>query len=113
MTSDVFFDNIQQQFNSQEPFVVYRKPKSEEVKAMFQNNDTIYSVKDFTETGFVFAPFDDTKETVLIPLEHSRVLRIDNVILKKSEESHNIKQFLQRDSSADALPAGRQAQNDI
>jgi isochorismate synthase len=90
MTSDVFFDNIQQQFNNQQPFVVYRKPKSEKVKAMFQNNDTIYSVKDFTETGFVFAPFDDTKETVLIPLEHSRVLRIDNVILNKSEESHNI-----------------------
>lgn len=90
MTSDVFFDNIQKQFNNQQPFVAYRIPKSEKVKALLQNNDTIYNVKDFTETGFVFAPFDDAKETVLIPLNDSRVLRIDKVILNKSEGPYNI-----------------------
>jgi len=71
MISKTFFDSIQKHYKSKLPFVVYRNPKEIELKAFLQKNDTIYKVSDFTESGFVFSPFDDEKPTVMIPVEHS------------------------------------------
>jgi isochorismate synthase len=48
------------------PFVVYCKPNSDTVVGLFQQNDILFQVKDFTETGFVFASFDGSKN-YLIP----------------------------------------------
>ncbi len=71
MTSEDLFDSIERYFDDALPFVSYRKPNTLEVKALFQNDDTIYNVSDFTESGFVFAPFDDSEKAVLIPIEAS------------------------------------------
>lgn len=49
------------------PFVVYRKPKEEIVRAIFQADSQVHYVKDFLETGFVFAPFDSERRSVLLP----------------------------------------------
>ncbi|MCF6296546.1 MAG: isochorismate synthase [Flavobacteriaceae bacterium] len=49
------------------PFVMYRKPNSNKVEAVFQNNQSINYTLDFSEKGFVFAPFDDAKKTLIIP----------------------------------------------
>ena len=48
------------------PFVVYRKPKEQIVRAILQEDSEVHYVKDFTETGFVFAPFDSQEPAVLI-----------------------------------------------
>ena len=48
------------------PFAVYRKPKQEQVIAVFQADDTLYKTVSFEEKGFVFAPFDVQDNTVLI-----------------------------------------------
>ncbi|WP_209403091.1 chorismate-binding protein [Pseudozobellia sp. WGM2] len=61
-----FFENIEEQFSNELPLVVYRKPKEANLKALFQDEDNLVSVKDFTETGFVFAPFDQEKPTLLL-----------------------------------------------
>ena len=55
--------------NKQLPFVAYRKPNSTQVKVVLQHDTIVHTVSDFTESGFVFAPFDTTKETILIPFE--------------------------------------------
>ena len=55
------------------PFVLYKKPKDTNSIGLFQKNDTLYSVTDFTEKGFIFASFDGTK-TVLIPEKESEII---------------------------------------
>lgn len=48
------------------PLVAYRKPGEDRVAAIFQDTDTLLCTEDFTETGFVFAPFDSRRPTILI-----------------------------------------------
>ena len=48
------------------PFVVYRRPNGQEVMAILQNNDQLHAITDFSESGFIFAPFDDETEAILI-----------------------------------------------
>jgi len=58
--------SIANQINQKLPFVLYSKPNSGTVCGLLQNEDTLYEVKDFTESGFVFASFDG-KLTHIIP----------------------------------------------
>lgn len=53
------------------PFVAYKKPNKNTVTAFFQENDELFFTENFLESGFVFAPFDDTKPSVLIPENQS------------------------------------------
>lgn len=74
MISTVFFEQIEQQLKKQLPFVVYRKPNDVIVKAMLQSSNELHVVTDYSEKGFVFAPFDDSKDAILIPFENSEIL---------------------------------------
>ena len=62
-----FFESIDTQFRKNLPFVAYRKPNENKVKAIFQADDRLHQLKTFTETGFIFAPFDAAHATILIP----------------------------------------------
>lgn len=53
-------------FDNGLPFVLYRKPKEPIINGLFQGNSALHYIKDFTEVGFVFAPFDSQKHGVLI-----------------------------------------------
>lgn len=55
------------------PFVLYRKPNSELVQGVFQKNNLLYHVEDFSEKGFVFAPFNKRK-TIIIPFDESEIV---------------------------------------
>ena len=46
MTTEDFFEALQQQFIRKMPFVAYRKPKDISVKALFQHEDTIHYSSD-------------------------------------------------------------------
>ncbi len=48
------------------PFAVYRKPKLEELTAVFQADDTLHTTIDFEVSGFVFAPFNVADNAILI-----------------------------------------------
>jgi isochorismate synthase len=56
--SQDFLDQIRVQFHKDLPFVAYRKPNEAEVKVIFQNDRELHKITDYTESGFVFAPFD-------------------------------------------------------
>lgn len=93
MIFEEFFRSIELQYKSNMPFVVYRKPNNKKVNSFLQNSDELYFVKDFTEQGFVFSPFDHIEKSVLIPTEKSQV----NITLfeasdtfKKSPSSESI-----------------------
>ena len=47
------------------PFVVYSKPNSDTVLGLFQQNDTLFEVHDYTEKGFVFASFDGSQNYII------------------------------------------------
>ena len=63
------------------PFVLYKKPKDSTITGLFQKNDTLFSVDDFTEKGFVFASFDGSR-TFLIPENESEIV---SAIFQKKE----------------------------
>lgn len=56
------------------PFVMYRHPESNLVKAVFQKNDELFYIKDYQERGFVFAPFDNNEPSILFPFSESTLL---------------------------------------
>ncbi|WP_282050249.1 chorismate-binding protein [Maribacter aquivivus] len=63
------FDRAANCLKEQLPFVLYSKPNETELVGVFQNNDTIHKVNDFTETGFVFAPFDLNSDAILLKMD--------------------------------------------
>ena len=76
MGLDQLFERIEKQFEAKLPFVAYRKPNSSEVKGIFQRDDELHNITDFTESGFVMAPFDSRDGSFLIPLNHSDVIPV-------------------------------------
>jgi len=84
-----FFERIENQYNNTLPFVVYRKPNSTLVKTLLQKDAELYTAETFTESGFVFSPFDDEKTSVLTPLNHSEHIEVafDFVTENKSEST--------------------------
>ena len=68
------------------PMVIYSKP-GDRIKAIVQEDAQTRFVKDFTEQGFVFAPFDDRNKALIIPynksiqtlFEESHIAGIDRV----------------------------------
>jgi isochorismate synthase len=72
MTSELFFENLKKQYSEGLPFVAYRKPLETCVKAFLQKDTSLIITTDFTESGFVFAPFDNHDDAILIPLASSK-----------------------------------------
>lgn len=70
-----FFAKVIEQQEQRLPFVLYCKPNSDTIIGMFQQNDTLFNVVDFTEKGFVFASFDGNS-THLIPENQSEVIGV-------------------------------------
>ena len=55
-------------------------------RAVLQKDATLYKVEDYTESGFVFAPFDIRKDAILIPYSVSRTLTTEEDILISEDE---------------------------
>ncbi|HDZ03900.1 hypothetical protein LCGC14_0199260 [marine sediment metagenome] len=67
------------------PFVLYRKPNKNELIGVFQKNDEVHKIKDFTEKGFVFAPFDLNSGAILLKMDSIQkelVTIEDNMVVK-------------------------------
>ena len=75
-----FFDKLEHQLKNNLPFAAYSKPNSDEVKAMLQEDDKMHKVSNYNESGFVFAPFNDREDAILIPLDNSEVISLSFVI---------------------------------
>jgi len=67
---DPFFKALSNQLDNKLPFVAYRKPNEVLVKGILQSDAAIHTVTDYSESGFVFAPFDTNKQILLIPFEN-------------------------------------------
>ncbi|MDR6843464.1 isochorismate synthase [Flavobacterium granuli] len=84
-----FFEKVKQQQQQNLPFVLYCKPNSDAIIGMFQENNNLYDVVDFTEKGFVLSSFDGHK-SYIIPEEYSEIMHFT---FDKKEVSENEKEF--------------------
>ena len=62
-------EKIEEQLLKGLPLVVYKKPDSKEVVAVFQNDASLNYAVDFTEKGFVFAPYNSEQLAILLRLD--------------------------------------------
>lgn len=67
-----FFEKVKSHFNKKLPFVIYKKPNSNKIIGVFQNDDTLHLINNFTEKGFAFVSFDEEKKYYL-PFSESTV----------------------------------------
>lgn len=89
MTTNSFFESLEHHYNNKLPFVVYSRPINSLIKCWLQKDDSLHTAIDFSENGFVFAPFDLDSKTILFPkteCEHFEI-EIDPEIEVKSQSN--------------------------
>lgn len=65
---------VENHFKEKLPFVAYRKPGAANVLGLFQETDMLHTVSDYAASGFVFAPFDSARPSILIPTSTSQLI---------------------------------------
>lgn len=63
----LLFNKILDHHSKELPFVCFRKPNERTVKGVFGKDDELHYTKDYTEKGFVFAPFDSQHASLIFP----------------------------------------------
>ncbi|MCC1483694.1 chorismate-binding protein [Winogradskyella immobilis] len=76
MDAQTFFDALTKHYSEDLPFVVYSRPVDSKIKCWLQNDDAYYTTNTFTESGFVFSPFNLDEKSILIPSDNSTHLSI-------------------------------------
>ncbi len=71
MKLDDLFTEMLQQYVSELPFVIYRKPGKDVLNLVKQKDKKAYLSSNFSESGFIFSPFDDELNSVIFPLDKS------------------------------------------
>lgn len=71
-----FLESLKEQTERKFPFVAYREPSGRGgvTKAFLQTYLEVYKTTNFSESGFVFAPFDTRQEAIFIPKEKSEFI---------------------------------------
>lgn len=63
-----FFKELESVSKSKSPFVAYRKPDENLVKAYVQRTHDLHELKSYAEAGFVFAPFNSMEKKIVFPI---------------------------------------------
>ena len=98
MQTSEFLEIAKNHFDDALPFVLYRKPNASVIKGVFQDDDIVYTSKDLTESGFVFAPFNAEKQTVFMPFSVSETLESSYAISEVTEQNTRDKKEVQQES---------------
>lgn len=74
-----FFLKIKNHKEQNLPFVLYSKPNTTDLIGILQQNNTLHTVSDYSEKGFVFASFDE-KQLILIPENESEIITAEKEV---------------------------------
>lgn len=74
MDFELLIDKIEDHFQERLPFVMFSLAGKNTATALLQNNDSLYEVEDFSDNGFVIAPFDYKLKSFFIPEGNSQKL---------------------------------------
>ena len=77
---NTIFNKIEENFKGNKPFVAYRKPNSSAISSFFMKDDNLNFTSEFTETGFVFAPFNSEENAILFPIENAEFIN-ENILI--------------------------------
>ncbi|MBA6153682.1 chorismate-binding protein [Gelidibacter maritimus] len=116
MNLDQFFEKIKKQYDRKLPFVVYKKPSSSKLKCMLQATDVLHAVVDFTESGFVFAPFDSSQDAFIVPIEHAEIVSVEfdkNDFSKTERKNHKTSDMVDSHRESEKLAHINQVKNGI
>ena len=74
-------DNIDASLKNKFPFVAYKKPNTAFGNAIFQKDSKEYFTNNYSENGFVFAPFNSDEKALFIPFSNAEqsTFKIDNL----------------------------------
>ncbi|MCK5815359.1 MAG: chorismate-binding protein [Flavobacteriaceae bacterium] len=75
-------DTILKALQNDFPFVVYRKPSTTKILGVFQRCATSEVVEELDEEGFLFAPFDDSGESFIIPFKNANKINFEQVSIE-------------------------------
>jgi isochorismate synthase len=67
MSSEDFFILLDQTLEAGKTMVSYRLPGKESVQLLSQTTSDSFRIKDFSESGFIFAPFKNNENPLFIP----------------------------------------------
>lgn len=84
------FEKLQNHYKKKLPFVAYKKPNKNIITAFLQQSNTLIFTKDFTESGFVFSPFDNREKSILIPENQSEFIKGKTDFKVKINEIDNL-----------------------
>lgn len=90
MTSESFFNEIESHYNNRLPFVVYKKGSINRISALLQEDNKSYALNDYSESGFVMAPFDTLKTPIFIPKIRSKKIETTDVGLSLLNDQKTI-----------------------
>lgn len=71
---NIIFNKIKESYKRNLPFVGYRKPNSAVISAFFMKDDTLNITSEFSESGFVFAPFNREENAILFPEKNAEFI---------------------------------------
>ncbi len=83
-----FKDKVQNHFEKKLPFVIYRKPNENKIIGVFQSNDELFLIDNFSEQGIAFCSFDGNQK-YLIPCNQSEILEFENEFIDTISEFKN------------------------
>jgi isochorismate synthase len=87
-------NKISSYYTQNKPFVAYRKPNDKLVSGYFMSDNFLCFTDDYSQSGFVFSPFDTNKKGILFPLEKSSIEReqieINEIQNYKIEEQQDL-----------------------
>lgn len=94
-----WIETAQNHLSSKLPFALFCKPNSPKIVGVFQNNDQLYSLNDFTESGFAFVSFDGNQKLYL-PLKESNVI-VDTLVESDFHFSKELNEIVDSQSKID------------
>jgi len=71
MSSEDFFNLLDQTLEAGKAMVSYRLPGKDSVQLLSQTTSDSFRIKDFSESGFIFAPFKNNENPLFIPEKES------------------------------------------
>ncbi len=74
MTVAGVYKKIQDHLAQKLPFVMYHKANSDHILALLQDNNQLHDLENYSDSGFIFAPFDSSAKSIFIPEASSTML---------------------------------------
>lgn len=91
MDAKFLISKINNALTNKVPFTSYRKPHSNTINFVAQQDDKLNYLNNFSDIGFVFAPFDDTQKSIFFHLKqcHFETFQIDDANFEKEISFEN------------------------